>query len=116
VLLAFGAKGITPTKGTTPDGKPATALVFAGPINSAVGKLGDTINLLTGGKPLYTVVDPTKADPRIPATTLNAEGKVVPKYVDQTGAIKMLRLLVPVRVCLLLPGDGATDLAICTAS
>jgi carbon starvation protein len=88
--MAFGARGITAAKGTTPDGKPATALVFAGPINSAVSKLGDAINSISGGKPLYTVVDPTKADPRIPATVLTAEGKVVPKYLDQTGAIKML--------------------------
>jgi carbon starvation protein len=88
--MALGARGITPAKGTTPDGKPATALVFAGPINSLVSKLGDGINSLSGGKPLYTVVDPTRADPRLATTVITAEGKVVPKYVDQTGAIKML--------------------------
>jgi carbon starvation protein len=36
------------------------------------------------------VSDPTKADPRLAATTLNAQGVVVPKYVDDTGGIKML--------------------------
>ena len=88
--MAIGAKGIASVKGTTPDGKPATAMVFAGPINSAVQKLSDSINSLTGKKAMYTVVDPTKADPRLAPTELNADGKIVPKYVDQSGAIKML--------------------------
>ncbi len=88
--MAIGAKGISAVKGTTPDGKPAAAMVFAGPINSAVQKLSDSINKLSGQKPLYTVVDPTKADPRLATTILNDQGKVVPKYVDQSGAIKML--------------------------
>src|SRR5207244_1524092 len=34
--------------------------------------------------------DPTKADPRLAATTVNAQGTVVPKYVDESGSIKML--------------------------
>jgi carbon starvation protein len=88
--MALGARGLTPVKGTTPDGKPATALTYAGPINSRVEKVGDDINLVSGGKALYTVVDPTKADPRLAVTTINPQGKVVPKYLDQTGAIKML--------------------------
>ena len=88
--MALGAWGITAAKGTTLDGKPASALVFGGPINSAVSKLGDAINSISGGRPLYTVVDPTKADPRLATTLITAEGKVVPKYVDQSGAIKML--------------------------
>jgi carbon starvation protein len=88
--MAIGAKGIVSAKGTTPDGKPAAAMVFAGPINSVVEKLSDTINSISGKKPLYTVVDPTKSDPRLATTVLNADGKIVPKYVDQSGAIRML--------------------------
>lgn len=88
--MAIGAKGISAAKGTTPDGKPASAMVFGGPINSAVEKLSDTINRISGRQPLYTVVDPTKADPRLAVTVLNADGKIVPKYVDQSGAIRML--------------------------
>jgi carbon starvation protein len=88
--MAIGAKGIVATKGTSPDGKPATALVFGGTVNSAVQKLSNGINSLSGGQPLYTVVDPTRADPRLAVTVVNPEGKIVPKYVDQTGAIKML--------------------------
>jgi carbon starvation protein len=88
--MAIGAKGIVPTKGTTPDGKPAMALVFAGRVNSAVERLSDGINGLSGRQPLYTVVDPTRSDPRLVTTMVNPEGKIVPKYVDQSGAIKML--------------------------
>lgn len=88
--MAIGAKGIVASKGTTPDGKPATALVFAGPVNSAVQKLSDGINGLSRQRPLYTVVDPTRSDPRLATMVITSEGKIVPKYVDPSGAIKML--------------------------
>lgn len=88
--MAIGAKGIVLGKGTGADGKPATALVFSGPVNSLVEKMGNGINSLSGSKPLYTVVDPTKADPRLAVSVLTPDGKVMPKYVDQSGAIKML--------------------------
>ncbi|HTP01505.1 MAG TPA: carbon starvation CstA family protein [Candidatus Eisenbacteria bacterium] len=88
--MALGAKGMMTVKGTTPDGKPGAAVVFGGPVNSVVEKVNDVINQITGGKPLYTVVDPTRADPRLVTTMVNADGKIVPKYVDSGGAIKML--------------------------
>jgi len=88
--MALGAKGMTPVKGTTPDGKPAVAMTFTGPINSIVERVGNGINRLSGKQPLYTVVDPTRADPRLATTIVNPDGKIVPKYVDQSGAIKML--------------------------
>jgi carbon starvation protein len=88
--MAIGAKGLSPTKGTTPDGKPATTIVFAGAINHAVEQISSGVNSITGQKPLYTVTDPTRSDPRLAATTLTADGKVVPKYLDATGAIKMM--------------------------
>jgi carbon starvation protein len=88
--MFIGAKGLTAAKGTTPDGKPAAVIVFAGPINSVVRQISDGINRISGSRPLYTVTDPTRADPRLAATVLTPEGKVVPKYLDQTGAIKML--------------------------
>ncbi len=88
--MAIGAKGLSPTKGTTPDGKPATTIVFAGAINHAVEQISSGVNRITGQKPLYTVTDPTKSDPRLAATTLTPEGKVVPKYLDSSGAIKMM--------------------------
>lgn len=88
--MAIGAWGLAPKRGIGADGKPASASVFAGPINSKVDGISNAINSLTGGRPLYTVSDPTRADPRLVATALNAEGKVVPKYVDASGAIKVL--------------------------
>ena len=88
--IAIGARGIRLQEGTAPDGKPARALVYDGPINSVVAGLDDAINGVSGGGALYTVSDPTKADPRLAATTVNAQGTVVPKYVDENGSIKML--------------------------
>ncbi len=88
--MAIGARGIRLQEGTGPDGKPARALVYDGPINSVVAGLDDAINGVSGGGALYTVSDPTKADPRLAATTVNAQGTVVPKYVDESGSIKML--------------------------
>ncbi|PYP72983.1 MAG: hypothetical protein DMD36_00945, partial [Gemmatimonadetes bacterium] len=88
--MAIGARGIRLQEGTAPDGKPARALVYDGPINSVVAGLDDAINGVSGGGALYTVSDPTKADPRLAATTVNAQGTVVPKYVDENGSIKML--------------------------
>lgn len=88
--MALGAKGMTAVKGTTPDGKPAVAVTYTGPVNYVIEKIGDGIDHISGRKALYTVVDPTKADPRLAITTINEQGKIVPKYLDQTGAIKML--------------------------
>lgn len=87
--MMLGAWGANPKAGTGADGKPANALVFEGPINGAIVAIDNGINTLTGGSPLYTVVDPTKADPRLGSTVLTADGKVVPKYVVN-GQIMML--------------------------
>ena len=88
--MAIGAWGASPKQGVGADGKPASALAFSGPINSIVNGIDNAINGITGGKAMYTVVDPTKADPRLASTMVDADGKVVPKYTDASGAIKML--------------------------
>ncbi len=88
--MALGAKGLVPVKGTTPDGKPAAAMTYMGPVNSIVNKIDDGINRISGGQALYSVVDPTRADPRMAVTVVNPQGKIVPKYLSQTGAIKMM--------------------------
>src|SRR5437867_3285274 len=88
--MALGALGVNPKKGTGADGKPVSALAFEGPINSAVVGFNNAINEITGDRPMYTVVDPTSSDPRLGATMVTPEGKVVPKYKDASGAIKML--------------------------
>jgi carbon starvation protein len=81
LAMMLGAWNANPKQGVGADGNPATALVFEGPINGAVVAVGNGINTLTGGQPLYTVVDPTRADPRLASTILTADGRVVPKYV-----------------------------------
>src|SRR5467141_439028 len=88
--MAIGARGLRIQKGTGPDGKPASALLYEGPINSVVAGLDNAINSVSGGAALYTVSDPTRADPRLAATTVTPQGTVVPKYVDDSGGIKML--------------------------
>ena len=87
--MAIGALGMKMVPGVTPTGQPAAALTFAGPVNSVVEKLGDGLNSISGQSALYTVTDPTKADPRLGATHLR-DNKIVPKYLDENGAIKML--------------------------
>ena len=87
--MAIGAKGMSVVQGVTPAGKPAAALTFVGPINSVVEKIGDGINSLTGGQADVHGRRSHQADPRLGATML-ADGKVVPKYLDSSGAIKML--------------------------
>ncbi|HVP51835.1 MAG TPA: carbon starvation CstA family protein [Terriglobales bacterium] len=88
--IALGAMGMTSVKGTTPAGKPAAAIAYNGPINSVVEEVGRGINRFSGGHALYTVVDPTRSDPRHVTTEVNPEGKIVPKYLNQSGAIKMM--------------------------
>src|SRR3989442_14648032 len=85
--MAIGARGLSVQKGTTADGKPAAALVYGGPINAIVAGLDDAINSLTRGGALYTVSDPTKADPRLAATTMNAQGTGLAKDVDENGRL-----------------------------
>ena len=111
--IAIGARGIRLQEGTGPDGKPARALVYDGPINSVVAGLDDAINGVSGGGALYTVSDPTKADPRLAATTVNAQGTVVPKYVDESGSIKMLPSFIFWCVFLFLFSYLGTILPIC---
>jgi carbon starvation protein len=88
--MAIGARGLTVQRGVGLDGKPAATVVFNGAVNRAINGIDNTINSLTGGRALYTVSDPTKADPRLVATEVNAEGRIVPKYMDSSGGIKML--------------------------
>jgi carbon starvation protein len=87
--MMVGAIGANPKQGTDATGKTASALAFEGTINGAIVGLDNAINSISGGNPLYTVVDPTGSDPRLGATMVK-DGKVVPIYKDASGAIKML--------------------------
>ncbi len=92
--MMLGALGANPKQGTDAAGKPATALAFEGPVNGAMVAIDNAVNSLSGGQPLYTVVDPTGADPRLGATMVNAQGKVVPIYRDTTsGSVNVIKML-----------------------
>lgn len=88
--MAFGAVGF---ENRAPAGAAAgspTGYVFGGPINGAIVAIDDAINGITGGQAMYTVVDPTNADPRLAAPMLQGNA-VVQKYrVGTTQEIKML--------------------------
>ncbi len=61
-----------------------------GPVGQAVVGVNSAVNGLTGGKELYTVVDPTAADPRIPAPGADGKRPQTALYDPATGNIKTL--------------------------
>jgi carbon starvation protein len=62
VGIALASMILGPLGRTTVEGK-----LVEGPVGQAVQGINNAVNSLTGGQALYTVVDPTNADPRIPA-------------------------------------------------
>ena len=70
---------------TGADGKPAY-----GPVSSAVLGLNKAIDGLSGGKALLSVVDPTAADPRVPAPGADGKRPTTAVYDAATGAIGTL--------------------------
>ncbi len=88
--MAIGAKGLRPTAGNHAGRQTGDHDRFRRrhqPRRGAESAMASTDHRQ---KPLYTVTDPTRSDPRLAATTLTPEGKVVPKYLDSSGAIKMM--------------------------
>jgi carbon starvation protein len=61
-----------------------------GPVSGVVAGLNSAINQITGGKELYTVTDPTNADPRIPAPGADGKRPATALYDPETGLIKTL--------------------------
>ncbi len=86
VVVTLGAMILGPAGQT----RNAEGQLVQGPVGRAVVSVNTAINNLSGGNALFSVVDPTLADPRIPAP--NAEG-VRPStaaYDAGTGLIKTL--------------------------
>jgi carbon starvation protein len=77
--MLLGPLGNTPA---TAD-KPATF----GPVSTMVRSLNGAIDKLSGGKALFTVTDPTNADPRIPAPGADGKRPTTAVYNADTGAI-----------------------------
>jgi carbon starvation protein len=61
-----------------------------GPVASAVVQLNGAIDRLGDAKPLFTVVDPTAADPRIPAPGKDGKRPSTAAYDADSGLIKTL--------------------------
>jgi carbon starvation protein len=58
-----------------------------GPVSGAVNSLNTAVNQASQGKALFTVVDPTAADPRIPAPDASGKRPSTAVYDAATGAI-----------------------------
>jgi carbon starvation protein len=71
-------------------GKPTGAIDWKGPVNSATIAFNNAINKISGGNAITTVVDPTLADPRIPAPGADGKRASTPTYDAATGQIKTL--------------------------
>jgi len=68
----------------------AEGQLVQGPVGAAVVSLNTAVNTLSGGKPLFSVVDPTIADPRIPAPDAEGKRPTTAVYDAETGAIGTL--------------------------
>jgi carbon starvation protein len=61
-----------------------------GPVAAAVASLNSAVDSLTDRQPLFTVVDPTAADPRIPAPGADGKRPSTAAYDAATGQLKTL--------------------------
>ena len=61
-----------------------------GPVGKAVAGLNTAINNISGGKELFSVVDPTNADPRVPVPGADGKRPTTALYDAETGLIKTM--------------------------
>jgi carbon starvation protein len=85
VVVTLAAMILGPLGNATVDGKPVYGFV-----SGATVALNGAINSLTGNNSLYTVVDPTNADPRIPAPGADGKRATTAVYNADTGEIKTM--------------------------
>jgi carbon starvation protein len=81
VAMALGSAGQT---------KNAQGQVVQGPVGSAVLAVNGAFDKLSGGEPLYSVEDPTNADPRIPPPGVDGKRPTTRNYDAATGAVRTL--------------------------
>jgi carbon starvation protein len=86
VIVTLAAMILGPF-GQTKDDKGA---LVQGPVGKAMVGLNNAINGMTGNKELYTVTDPTAADPRIPAPGADGKRPATAVYDPATGLIKTM--------------------------
>ena len=104
VSMASGVFGATFPE----SGAPTRDTWETGPISGAVLGIGDAVN---GGGPLYTVVDPTNADPRVPPP-VDGVRPTTPRYNAETGEISVFPSFLLWSIFLLAFAYLGTNLAI----
>ena len=85
VGIALLSMILGPLGRTTVEGK-----LVEGPVGQTVQSINGAINSLSGGQALYTVVDPTAADPRIPAPGADGKRPTTAVYNAATGEISTM--------------------------
>jgi carbon starvation protein len=85
VVVTLAAMFLGPAGVDFPAGKAPTWAT--GPISGAITSINSAFN---GGGALYTVVDPTAADPRVPPPAADGKRPTTALYDSATGAIKVL--------------------------
>jgi len=85
VVVTLAAMILGPLGNRTADGQ-----TTYGPVSGATVGLNNAINQISGGNALYTVVDPTNADPRVPVPGADGVRPTTALYDSATGAIKTM--------------------------
>jgi carbon starvation protein len=86
VAVTLGAMALGPM-GQHQDARGA---LVQGPIGASVAWLNQTVDSVTGQQPLFSVEDPTMADPRIPGPRADGTRPTTPAYDAATGLLKTL--------------------------
>ncbi len=86
VIITLAAMALGPLGQT----KDATGKLVQGPVGQATVALNNAVNAVTGNASLYSVVDPTNADPRIPAPGADGKRASTAVYNADTGEIKTM--------------------------
>lgn len=97
VGITLAAMALGPVGATFEQGQPPTW--STAPIAGSVSSLNASIN---ASGPLYTTIDPTNADPRIPAPGPDGARPTTPTYNAETGEINILPTFLVASVLLLI--------------
>jgi len=85
VVVTLAAMILGPLGQRTVEGK-----LQQGPVGRAVVGINTAVNRITGEKELFSVVDPTNADPRIPVPGADGKRPTTALYDAETGLIKTM--------------------------
>jgi carbon starvation protein len=86
VAVTLGAMALGPM-GQSQDARGA---LVQGPVGASMAWVNQTVDNVTGRQPLFSVEDPTMADPRIPGPRADGTRPTTPAYDAATGLLKTL--------------------------